>query len=353
MPKCSNCNKRYVHEKCFYCEPLGLPSLVWESAKIEAPWWTDDWDQTLPEDCPSLGFSHEGVWCHEPCTDMQYMYGRLRPDQICKEYGFEEVDLGGGTTALVKKELEDGGENGGIYILTGINEYADLPPDGTGFHLQYEPTPGSVLWRYWYDYIAGEGEVHWRGKKKLELELDSVCNDCGSEFVHQDLEPIKHLHSRVLPGDVMPVGQCPECGGTCRSMDEETTVVIDLTSPVHVAEGSIEEGEMVKKEHEDMNREANPRELAEVAMDEMNLQELTFLSQAVNGRIRAIAEEAKLTDRIECAAEDANIAFWAVVAKQFPEITSGDCYPDMHMEIDEKTKEWIRWWVETNSEEEK
>lgn len=38
------------------------------------------------------------------------------------------------------------------------------------------------------------------------------CADCGCSSRAEDLEGIKHLSQRVLPGDTMPDGQCPECG---------------------------------------------------------------------------------------------------------------------------------------------
>lgn len=38
------------------------------------------------------------------------------------------------------------------------------------------------------------------------------CADCGCISRSEDLDGIKHLSQRVLPGDEMADGQCPECG---------------------------------------------------------------------------------------------------------------------------------------------
>lgn len=40
------------------------------------------------------------------------------------------------------------------------------------------------------------------------------CPDCGSNIRTEDLiYPIPDVSEKVLPGEAMPQGECPECGG--------------------------------------------------------------------------------------------------------------------------------------------
>lgn len=38
------------------------------------------------------------------------------------------------------------------------------------------------------------------------------CDDCSWAGTVDELQPIKHLHQRVAPGEPMPDGECPSCG---------------------------------------------------------------------------------------------------------------------------------------------
>ena len=39
------------------------------------------------------------------------------------------------------------------------------------------------------------------------------CQDCGRRFrKHDDLHDVEDVLDRVSPGEIMPWGQCPECG---------------------------------------------------------------------------------------------------------------------------------------------
>jgi len=44
---------------------------------------------------------------------------------------------------------------------------------------------------------------------------DYRCQDCESTWSVDALDPITHLIQRVGPGEIMPAGQCPECGAVC------------------------------------------------------------------------------------------------------------------------------------------
>lgn len=55
---------------------------------------------------------------------------------------------------------------------------------------------------------------------------------------------------------------------------------------------------------------------------------------------------------IQDAAESARDAFWASVARSFPEITTGDMDPWKASQFETLTEEIVRSWVESNANEE-
>jgi hypothetical protein len=77
------------------------------------------------------------------------------------------------------------------------------------------------------------------GEKKLDLDWeiedidrieehvikpgDHVCDNCGKGWPEDKLEPIRDLHQRVAPGEIMPSGECPECHCLCHPQTAEAT----------------------------------------------------------------------------------------------------------------------------------
>lgn len=57
-----------------------------------------------------------------------------------------------------------------------------------------------------------------------------------------------------------------------------------------------------------------------------------------------------LEERIKKAIEDADVAFWEVIAKQFPEIKSGDFPPDAWFKFSEAQEKAVKVWYEGNRE---
>ena len=54
--------------------------------------------------------------------------------------------------------------------------------------------------------------------KSMHEHSSSVhaCASCGQTYPpEQPLQPIEHFWQRVEAGDVVPSGQCPDCGGLC------------------------------------------------------------------------------------------------------------------------------------------
>lgn len=55
-----------------------------------------------------------------------------------------------------------------------------------------------------------------------------------------------------------------------------------------------------------------------------------------------------LTERVDKAAEGARLAFWAVIAKSFPEAKTGDLEPPTVLTFDLVTRAITREWVQNN-----
>lgn len=45
-----------------------------------------------------------------------------------------------------------------------------------------------------------------------------VCENCCAEWTKRDLNPIQDIEARVLPGEPMPAGECPDCGAVCHGV---------------------------------------------------------------------------------------------------------------------------------------
>lgn len=46
------------------------------------------------------------------------------------------------------------------------------------------------------------------------------CQNCDWKGDAGDVRDINHLWERVQPGEVMPYGECPECGALCHKARE-------------------------------------------------------------------------------------------------------------------------------------
>jgi hypothetical protein len=53
---------------------------------------------------------------------------------------------------------------------------------------------------------------------------DNVCQNCDGKFRDDQLEEITHgIWERVSPGELMPSGECPDCGSLCHPVDNTLT----------------------------------------------------------------------------------------------------------------------------------
>jgi len=56
----------------------------------------------------------------------------------------------------------------------------------------------------------------------------------------------------------------------------------------------------------------------------------------------------ELNNKMENVLEAAQIAFWEVIAKNYPEVTSGDFPPDAGFAFDKSCKDALEIWLECN-----
>ena len=66
---------------------------------------------------------------------------------------------------------------------------------------------------------------------------DNVCQNCDGKFRDDQLEEITHgIWERVSPGELMPSGECPDCGSLCHPIQKSIPVTVRLTVIGGVAE---------------------------------------------------------------------------------------------------------------------
>lgn len=54
------------------------------------------------------------------------------------------------------------------------------------------------------------------------------CANCGKLWDDSDLHEITHgIWERVAPGELMPSGECPECGALCHPVENALTPLRD------------------------------------------------------------------------------------------------------------------------------
>ena len=57
----------------------------------------------------------------------------------------------------------------------------------------------------------------------------SQCQDCLKVWDDEDLDEIKDLSMRVMPGEPMPSGECPDDGALCQSKEEVDDAELDAS----------------------------------------------------------------------------------------------------------------------------
>lgn len=72
--------------------------------------------------------------------------------------------------------------------------------------------------------------------------------------------------------------------------------------------------------------------------------------QKIETHYQVEAAPAEMKQKIAAVAKKAEDAFWETVAKEFPEIKTGDFHFSVAGEMTKKMEEWITHWVDANQE---
>jgi hypothetical protein len=73
------------------------------------------------------------------------------------------------------------------------------------------------LWTDEYTLVGYLPDEEADIEKKAQLEEEAIyrCQNCDARWTEDDLLPITNIEERVLPGEIMPSGECPGCGALC------------------------------------------------------------------------------------------------------------------------------------------
>lgn len=52
--------------------------------------------------------------------------------------------------------------------------------------------------------------------------MKTQCENCGRVLDYDQLEPVMNPLQRVAPGEIMPYGECPDCGAVCHALSPTT-----------------------------------------------------------------------------------------------------------------------------------
>lgn len=58
--------------------------------------------------------------------------------------------------------------------------------------------------------------------------MNATCNNCGRQWQVEKLKSIDNLQQRVAPGEIVPTGECPECGALCHLEQPARTVIVNV-----------------------------------------------------------------------------------------------------------------------------
>jgi hypothetical protein len=64
----------------------------------------------------------------------------------------------------------------------------------------------------YFELMEGRDEFFSYGPYEVETDPQTGCGNCGWAGRQSQLKPIQDIFERVAPGEIMPAGECPECG---------------------------------------------------------------------------------------------------------------------------------------------
>lgn len=62
-----------------------------------------------------------------------------------------------------------------------------------------------------------ETDLTWN----LDSNDNHKCQNCGSQWLTEQLKPIQDIEERITPGEVVPSGECPNCGALCHWLKDD------------------------------------------------------------------------------------------------------------------------------------
>ena len=57
---------------------------------------------------------------------------------------------------------------------------------------------------------------------------EATCNNCLANWKTHELRPIKDVFDRIAPGEIVPAGECPDCGALCHLVQPPKRVVVNI-----------------------------------------------------------------------------------------------------------------------------
>ena len=57
---------------------------------------------------------------------------------------------------------------------------------------------------------------------------DATCNNCSANWQTHELRPIEDVLERTAPGEMVPSGECPDCGALCHLVQTPKRIVVNI-----------------------------------------------------------------------------------------------------------------------------
>lgn len=132
-------------------------------------------------------------------------------------------------------------------------------------------------------------------------ERKVACADCDWTGNEEECNPIQHISERVGAGEIMPAGECPECGAVAHLISDEDAEERGYRKIIHREVESIRKDfeNAIAKDHrpdDTMDILSKHLERAETFLSEKNYVHAQFAAADYNNSLSAIRASAKLID---------------------------------------------------------
>jgi hypothetical protein len=127
-------------------------------------------------------------------------------------------------------------------FATHINAKADMQSDD----IYQEEKPPTFVLTGTDGENSNECTTNDQGKDASASAIDVTkpisCQNCDARYTQDELDRIDDVHERILPGDTMPSGQCPECGAVCFPITPSPIAVMSIWTLVNHWDGDTSVG---------------------------------------------------------------------------------------------------------------